>query len=260
MEFENILVELRAPIAVVTINRPRKLNNVDIRSLEELGEAFLAIRDNDDIRGVILTGAGERAFVSGADIAELQTLNGLTAPKVSRAGQNTYDIIENLGKPVIAAVHGYALGGGCELAMACTLRCASDKARFGLPEVNLGIIPGYGGTQRLARLVGKGRAMDMVLTGEMVKADEALRIGLVNKVFPKDELLAETEKYLELILAKGPVAIRYAIDAVNRSTDLALADGQFLESSLFGSLAATEDFQEGMKAFLEKRKAEFKNR
>lgn len=260
MSYENILVEERAPIAVVTINRPRKLNNVDTTTLQELEAAMRELGQNDAILGIILTGAGERAFVSGADISELQTLDGISAPKVSRAGQRTYDVIEQLGKPVIAAVHGYALGGGCELAMACTLRCASEKARFGLPEVSLGIIPGYGGTQRLARLVGKGRAMQMVLTGDMVGAEDALAMGLVNKVFPKDDLLAETEKFLETILAKGPVAVRYAIEAVNRSQDLSLADGQYLEASLFGSLAETEDYKEGMTAFTEKRKPDFKNR
>jgi len=260
MAYENILVEERDSVAFVTVNRPRKLNNLDTESIRELRNAFEELAGKDDVLGVILTGAGERAFVSGADISELETLDARTAPGVSRAGQGCYDVIENLGKPVVAAVHGYALGGGCELAMACTLRCASEKARFGLPEVNLGILPGYGGTQRLARLVGKGRAMEMVLTGDMVSAEEAHRIGLVNKVFPKESLLEDTEAYLRGILAKGPIAVRYAIQAVNRSQDVALADGLYLESSLFGSLAATDDYREGMKAFLEKRKPEFKNR
>ncbi len=257
---ENILVEKRDGIAFVTINRPRKLNNVDTATLAELRCAAEGIRGDDEIRGVLIAGAGERAFVSGADISELQTLNGISAPRVSRAGQTAYDAIENIGKPVVAAMHGYALGGGLELAMACHLRVASDKAKMGLPEVKLGILPGYGGTQRLARLVGKGRAMELILTGEMIGAEEAHRIGLVNKVVAKDSLLEEAEKLLRVILARGPVAVRYAIEAVNRSLDVSLADGQFLESSLFGSLAETEDYKEGMTAFVEKREPDFKNR
>jgi enoyl-CoA hydratase len=259
MSDENVLVEERDGIAFVTINRPRKLNNMDTTTVRELHGVFRELKEGSSVRGVIVTGAGQKAFVSGADIEELADLNAVTAPIVSRNGQACFDTIENLGKPVIAAVNGYALGGGCELAMACTLRTASEKARFGLPEVKLGILPGYGGTQRLARLVGKGRAMELVLTGELIDAVEAHRIGLVNKVFPPDALLEETEKWLrETILTRGPIAVQYAIQAVNRSLDVSLSDGQYLEAGLFGSLASTKDYKEGMTAFMERRKPEFR--
>jgi len=256
---ENLLLEERDGIAFVTIQRPRKFNNLDKATIRELHEAFLELRKKDTVKGVILTGSGTRAFCAGADIEELLDLDAVTAPIISRTGQACFDVIENLGKPVIAAVNGLALGGGCEIAMACTLRTASEKASFGLPEVKLGILPGYGGTQRLARLVGKGRAMELVLTGEWIPAAEAHRIGLVNKVYPADALLAETETWLRgTILARGPIAIQYAIQAVNRSVDVALSDGQYLEAGLFGSLASTKDYKEGMRAFLERRTPEFR--
>jgi enoyl-CoA hydratase len=257
MSYQNLLVETRDGVAVVTINRPDKLNALNDRTMEELDAAFGAIGQDAGIRGVILTGAGEKAFVAGADIAELSTQSPVDGKERSIRGQKVLDRIENLGKPVIAAVNGFALGGGCELAMACHLRTASENAKLGTPEVKLGIMCGYAGTQRLARLVGKGRALEILLTGEMVDAAEALRIGLVNKVWPRDTLLAETEALLRKMLANGPVSLRFTLEAVHAGLEMNLAEAQYLEATLFGLICATEDMKEGTKAFLEKRPAKF---
>ncbi|MEK9136792.1 MAG: enoyl-CoA hydratase-related protein, partial [Bacteroidota bacterium] len=225
----------------------------------ELKLLFAEIKTDNNIDVVIITGAGEKAFVAGTDIKELTVLNNETGKEFSAKGQEVFDLIENLGKPVIAAVNGYALGGGCELALACHIRIASENAKFGQPEVNLGIIPGYGGTQRLARLIGRGRAMEMILTGNQIDAQEALRIGLVNKVVPQPELLATATSMAQLIASKGQIAVRMALKAVNMIAETTLSDGQQLEASLFGVCCETSDFKEGTAAFLEKRKPAFKN-
>jgi enoyl-CoA hydratase len=253
-----IAVEPQGNIAVIRVNRPDKLNALNAETIAQLDAAVRRIAADDAIRGVILTGAGEKAFVAGADIAELAEMGPLTGIAVSRAGQATFRMLEQLPKPVIAAVNGFALGGGLELALACHMRIASAKARFGLPEVKLGIIPGYGGTVRLPRLVGKGRALEMILTGEMIDAEEAFRIGLVNRVVAPDELLTYAKQLLEKIIANGPVAIRMAIEAVDRAMETTLDDSLILESNMFGLLSATADMHEGMKAFLDKRTPEFK--
>ncbi len=258
MEFENLIVEKKESVAVVTINRPRVLNALNRRTLEELASALEGIREDAEIRAVILTGAGEKAFVAGADISELERLDSLSAQATARFGQRVTRLIESLGKPVIAAVNGFALGGGCELAMACTLRIASDKAKFGQPEVKLGLIPGYGGTQRLARLVGCGRALELVLTGNPISAEEALRIGLVNRVVPADVLVEEARKIALSIASVGPLAAQLAMEAVYDGYGLTLDDGLVREANLFGLVFSTKDAKEGLKAFLEKRPAEFR--
>jgi enoyl-CoA hydratase len=255
--YANLLVETRDGVAVVTINRPDKLNALNDRTMEELDLAFTAIAADAGVRGVILTGAGEKAFVAGADIGELSTQSPVDGKERSIRGQRVLDRIENLGKPVIAAINGFALGGGCELAMACHLRTASEHARLGTPEVKLGIMCGYAGTQRLPRLVGKGRALEILLTAEMLDAQEALRIGLVNRVFPKDKLLAETEGILRKILGNGPVSLRFTLEAVNAGLEMPFAEAQYLEATLFGLICTTDDMKEGTKAFLEKRQAKF---
>jgi enoyl-CoA hydratase len=260
MAYDNLLVDVRDALAVVTINRPDKLNALNDRTMDELDRAFAALGADDAVRGVILTGSGEKAFVAGADIGELATQSPIQGTDRSRRGQRVLDRIETLGKPVIAAVNGFALGGGCELAMACHLRIASENARLGTPEVKLGILCGYGGSQRLPRLVGKGRALEILLTGEMVDAQEALRIGLVNRVVPKDKLLLETEALLRKILANGPVALRFTLDAVQRGLEMPFAEAQDHEATLFGLICTTEDMKEGTKAFLEKRPAQFQGR
>ena len=257
MAFENLLVETRQGIGYVTLNRPRVLNALNQVTLRELGVCFEQLAQDDQVRAVILTGSGEKAFAAGADINELSTQTPAGGKEFSLTGQAVMNRIENLGKPVIAAVNGYALGGGCELAMACTLRIASETARLGQPEVKLGIIPGYGGTQRLARLVGMGRALGLVLTGEPITAQEALRIGLVNEVVPPAELLPRCEALAGQILANGPVAVRLAMEAVHRGLNTPLGEGLFLEATLFGLCCATEDMKEGTRAFLEKRAPRF---
>jgi enoyl-CoA hydratase len=257
MAYETILYERRDGIGYVTINRPDKLNALNRKVLDELDDCFHAIQDDEEVRVVILTGAGEKAFVAGADLNELATLAPLEGRDFSRRGQGTLDLIENLGKPVIAAVNGYALGGGCELAMACALRIASENARFGQPEVKLGIIPGYGGTQRLTRLVGKGRALEMILSGEPTGAQEAYRIGLVNQVVPAAELAAAAETLARKIAANAPLAIKFVLEAVNRGLEMTREQGQFLEAVLFGLCCTTADMKEGTRAFLEKRPATF---
>jgi len=260
MNYQTLLVEAKNRIAFVTINRPDKLNALNEQAKAELKQAFENFRDDANVDVVILTGAGEKSFVAGTDIKELTELNSESGRSFSQGGQGVFNLIENLGKPVIAAVNGYALGGGCELALACHIRIASENARFGQPEVNLGVIPGYGGTQRLARLVGKGRAMEMILTGDQCDAQEALRIGLVNKVVPQSELLKAAEEIATKIISKGQIAIRNALKAVSATSETFLNEGQTAEARLFGDCCGTEDFKEGTKAFLEKRKPAFKNK
>lgn len=259
-QHQTLLFESKNRIGYVTINRPEKLNALNAQAKAELRDVFERIKNDPDVDVVILTGAGEKAFVAGTDIKELTELNRETGRQFSEGGQAVFNLIENLGKPVIAAVNGYALGGGCELALACHIRIASENAKFGQPEVNLGIIPGYGGTQRLTRLIGKGRAAEMILTGEQIDATEAVRIGLVNRVVPHAELMKAAEELAQKILTKGQIAIRLALKAIAIVDEANLTDGQALEASLFALCCDTEDFKEGTKAFLEKRKPAFKNR
>jgi enoyl-CoA hydratase len=260
MDFLNLLIAKHDAVAVVTVNRPDKLNALNVQTLGELEQAFAHLATAADVRGVIVTGSGEKAFVAGADIAELATQTPVQGKLIARRGQAIFDSIENLGKPVIAAVNGFALGGGCELAMACHLRLASENARLGTPEVKLGLMCGYAGTQRLARLVGKGRALEILLSGEMVDAQEAFRIGLVNRVVPRDKLLAEAEGLLRKMLANAPLALRHTLEAVNSGLQLPFEQAEELEASLFGLLCSTEDMREGTQAFLEKRPARFQGR
>jgi enoyl-CoA hydratase len=258
MNFENLLLERDGPVAILTISRPQVLNALNTATTEELRRAVLDLKDDATVRAVILTGSGEKSFVAGADIKELATQRPAAGKEFARRGQHIFDLIENMGKPVIAAINGFALGGGCELAMACTLRLAADTARLGQPEINLGIIPGYAGTQRLSRLVGKGIALDIMLSGRQVKADEALQIGLVNRVVPAADLMAEAKKLAAELATKPPVAMQYIIEAVNRGLEVSFDQGQFLEATLFGLVTSTEDMREGTTAFLEKRKPQFK--
>jgi enoyl-CoA hydratase len=259
-DLTNVTLDVQDRIATVAVNRPDKLNALNEQTIRELGLAFQEIAGRDDVGGVILTGTGEKAFVAGADIAELSKMGPVGGVQVSRLGQEVFRRIELSRKPVIAAVNGFALGGGCELALACHLRIASENAQFGLPEVKLGIIPGYGGTLRLPRIVGKGRALELMLTAQFIKADEAYRIGLANKVVPQAELMSTCRAMLTTILANGPVALGLAIECATRGMEMSVDDGLALESNLFGLLAATTDMREGMTAFLEKRKAEFTGR
>jgi enoyl-CoA hydratase len=253
MVLENIRYELRPPLAVITIDRPKVLNALNQLSMTELEQVFLDLRDNNAVRAVLLTGAGEKAFVAGADISELASLSPLEGERLAARGQRIFHLIENCGKPVIACINGFALGGGCELALACTLRIASSNARLGQPEVKIGIIPGYGGTQRLPRLIGKGAALKMILTGEAISAAEALRLGLVDEVVEAAQLLPRAEQIAQTIAGMAPLAIRDAIRAVNSGYDLPLASGLELEASLFGLACSTSDKAEGARAFLEKR-------
>lgn len=256
----NVRVETDGDAAVVTIDRQEKLNALNAEVVRELGRAFDALRDDDSVRGVILIGAGEKAFVAGADIGVLAEMDSLSGVEVSREGQVIFRAIERFPKPVVAAVGGFALGGGCELALACHVRIASENARFGLPEVGLGIIPGYGGTIRLARLVGLGRAIELTLTGDMIDAERAEQIGLVSSVVPREALLDEAKKLLGRMTKNGPVAIRMALESIYGALDATTEDALNHESSLFGLLASTEDMKEGMAAFMAKRKPEFKGR
>jgi enoyl-CoA hydratase len=260
MTYQTLLVDVTDGVATVTVNRPDKLNALNDAVVAELAAAAAALRADPAVRGVVLTGAGSKAFVAGADIAELSGQDGHAARARSLRGQAMVAAFETMGKPVVAAVNGFALGGGCELAMGCHVRVASETAKFGQPEVKLGLTAGYGGTQRLPRLVGEGRALQMLVTGETIDAQEALRIGLVTRVVPADQLLAEALKLLRAILANGPVAVALTIDAVGRGLDVALADGLRIEADAFGLVAATEDMKEGTRAFLEKRAATFKGR
>ncbi|HUF11978.1 MAG TPA: enoyl-CoA hydratase-related protein [Longimicrobiales bacterium] len=258
--FENLLLETRDRIATITVNRPDRLNALNASTIAELDRALRSVAADDQTLGLIVTGSGEKAFVAGADIGELSRMGPIEGVSVSRAGQDAFRFLETMGKPVVAAVNGYALGGGMELALACHLRVASDNARFGLPEVKLGIIPGYGGTVRLPRIVGRGRALELILGGEMIDAAEALRIGLVNRVVPAGMVVDEARALMMKITANGPVALRLALEAVDHGMDASLEEGLVLESSLFGLLATTTDMREGMAAFLEKRTAKFDGR
>jgi enoyl-CoA hydratase len=260
MTYQTLLFDVRDGVVFITINRPDKLNALNDQVVEELGAAAERLAAEDAIKGALLTGAGPKAFVAGADIADLSKQGPFDGKARALRGQGVLRRLETCGKPVIAAVNGFALGGGCELAMACHLRIASETAKFGQPEVKLGIAPGYGGTQRLPRLVGKGVALQLILTGEMIDAQEAYRIGLVNKVVPAAALLAESEKVLRGILAMGPLAVRLAMEAVDRGLEMTLDEGLLLEANHFGLLAATADMKEGLTAFLEKRQARFAGR
>jgi enoyl-CoA hydratase/carnithine racemase len=257
---ENLLYEKKGAIAYVTLNRPRVLNALNRQTWKELRTVFEDARDDPEIRGGILIGAGDKAFIAGADIGELAHVTAVEAEQSSSFGQAVLDLIENLGKPVIAAVNGYALGGGCETAMACTIRVAAEHAKFGQPEVTLGLIPGGGGTQRLPRLVGKGRALQLILSGGMIDAQEAHRIGLVNEVVPAGDLLNRAEAILKQIFANAPIAVKFSLEAVNRGMETNLPDGLSLEASLFGLCAGTGDKAEGTSAFLAKRAPQFHGR
>jgi enoyl-CoA hydratase len=260
MAYRNLEISNRGAVRTIVVNRPDKLNALNRDTLNELGLVFAQAAQDDAVRVVVLTGAGEKAFVAGADIAELSKMGPVDGIEVSRLGQRVFRQIELSRKPVIAAVNGFALGGGCELALACHLRIAGENAQFGLPEVKLGIIPGYGGTLRLPRIVGKGRALELMLTAQFIKADEAYRIGLANRVVPLAELMDAARKTMQTILANGPVAVGLAIECTTRGMEMSVDDGLALESNLFGLLAATQDMREGMSAFLEKRKAAFTGR
>ena len=253
-----LTLEREGAVAVVTVNRPKVLNALNIATLDELAAVMRQLQRDDTVRCVIVTGAGEKSFIAGADINELAALTPTAGREHARAGQAVFDLVEQLGKPVIAAINGYALGGGCELAMACTIRIAADTARLGQPEINLGIIPGYGGTQRLARLIGAGRALELLLTGDPIGAAEAHRLGLVNRVVPAADLMAEARRLAAAIAAKAPVAVRYILEAVRCGVQLPLGEAQAFEATLFGLVASTADMREGTRAFLEKRKPEFK--
>ena len=260
MTYENILFEKKNAIAYITINRPKVLNALNMATMDELRAAFTDIKNDASVRVAILTGAGEKAFVAGADINELAKHDAIAAKEYTHRGQAVLDLIENLGKPVMACINGFALGGGCEIAMACTFRLANENARFAQPEVKLGIMPGYGGSQRLPRLVGKGMAMQLLLTGEMIRAQEAHRIGLVNEVTSLAELIPRAEAIARQIIANAPLAVQYTIEAVNKGTQMTLAEGLYLEAVLFSVACATEDKKEGTTAFLEKRPAQFKGK
>lgn len=257
MSYETIIIDQRDGVATVTINRPDKLNALNATAKRELHEAITSLRDDPAVRAIVITGAGDKSFVAGTDIEELQALDSTSGETFSRGGQELFDAIEQCGKPVIAAVNGYALGGGCELAMACTLRIASDKARFGQPEINLGVIPGYGGTQRLPRLIGRGKALEMLLTGAPVTAEEALRVGLVNAVVPHNELGAAAARIAGMLAGRSPGAVRAIIEAVRASESGLPADGMKREAVLFGACVASADGREGVQAFLQKRPALF---
>ncbi|HEX2190801.1 MAG TPA: enoyl-CoA hydratase-related protein [Longimicrobiaceae bacterium] len=259
-EYTNLQLDVQDGIATLSVNRPDKLNALNEQTIREMADAVREIGERDEVRGAIVTGVGSKAFVAGADIAELSRMGPVDGVEVSRLGQRVFRAIELSRKPVIAAVNGFALGGGCELALACHLRIASDNAKFGLPEVKLGIIPGYGGTLRLPRIVGKGRALELMLTGEMIDAAEAHRIGLANRVVPQAELTEAARGLMTTILRNGPIALGLAIECSTRGMEMSVDDGLALESNLFGLLAATEDMREGMSAFLEKRSAEFRGR
>jgi enoyl-CoA hydratase len=255
----NVLYEKKDAIAYVTVNRPKVLNALNTPTWKDLRTAFEDARDDATVRGVILTGAG-KAFVAGADIGELAQITAFEAEQSSRFGQDVLDLIENLGKPVVAAVNGFALGGGCETAIACTIRIAVDSAKFGQPEVKLGLVPGGGGTQRLPRLIGKGRALQLILSGDMISAQEAYRIGLVNEIVPADELITRAEAILNKIAANAPIAVKFALEAANKGLETSQSEGLLLEASYFGLCTATEDKREGTSAFLEKRAARFQGR
>lgn len=260
MIFKNLLLTKENKIAVITINRPQKLNALNSDTLNELNAVFTQLEKDDEVNVILLTGSGEKAFVAGADIGELNKCNEDTGKTFAKKGQEIFDKIENCKKPVIAAVNGFALGGGCELALSCHIRLASENAKFGQPEVNLGIIPGYGGTQRLARLINTGRAAEYILTGDMINAEDALRIGLVNKIFPQDKLIDEAITMANKIASKGQIAVMAALSSIVSINNLTQKEGLDLEAQLFGNCCNTKDFKEGTSAFLEKRKPVFTNK
>ena len=260
LTLENVLYEKKDSIAYVTLNRPKVLNALNKKTWADLRTAFESARDDAAVRGVILTGAGDKAFIAGADISELASVSAVEAEESSTFGQEVLNLVENLGKPVIAAINGFALGGGCETAMACTIRVASEHAKFGQPEVKLGLIPGGGGTQRMPRLVGKGRALQIILSGEIISAQEAYRIGLVNEIVPAADLVTRSEAILKQIFSNAPIAVKYSLEAVNKGLETSVAEGLSLEASLFGLSAGTEDKREGTQAFLQKRAPQFQGR
>src|SRR5712671_2544497 len=260
LTLKNVLYEKKGDLAYVTVNRPKVLNALSTPTWADLRTAFEAARDDSEVRGVVLTGAGDKAFIAGADIGELAKVTAFEAQQSSRFGQEVLDLIENLGKPVIAAINGFALGGGCETAMACTIRIAVENAKFGQPEVTLGLVPGGGGTQRLPRLVGKGRALHLILSGETITAQEAYRIGLVNEIVPAAERIARAEAILKRITTNAPIAVKLSHEAVNKGLETSQGQGLLLEASYFGLCASTEDKKEGTTAFLEKRAPQFRGR
>ena len=260
MAYENLLYEKRDQIGFITFNRPKVLNALNRKTMEELRDVLVAAGADVEVRVLILTGAGEKSFVAGADIGELAVQTPVGGKEMAAFGQGVLRLLEMLGKPSIAAVNGFALGGGCELALACSMRLASKTARLGQPEVKLGIITGYGGSQRMARLCGKGVAHELCLTGEMISAEEALRIGLVNHVYEPAELIPAAEALAKKIIDNAPLAVRYTLEVIDRGLEMPLEEGQYLETTLFGLLAATEDMREGTRAFLEKRPAQFRGK
>src|SRR3954447_10453982 len=260
LALETVLYEKKGAIAYVTVNRPKVLNALNRQTWADLRTAFEEAQDDADVRGVILRGAGDKAFIAGADISELAHVTAVEAERSSSFGQAVLNLVENLGKPVIAAINGFALGGGCETAMACTIRTAAENAKFGQPELKLGLLPGGGGTQRLPRLVGKGRALQLILSAEIISAAEAYRIGLVNEVVPTADLIPRAEAILKQIFANAPIAVQYSLQAVNKGSETSQAEGLSLEAAFFGLCAATEDKKEGTTAFLEKRPANFHGR
>lgn len=260
MAYENLLYEKRDGIGFVTFNRPKVLNALNRKTMEELRDALLAAREDSSVRVLILTGAGEKSFVAGADIGELAVQTPVSGKETAAFGQSILNLLESLGKPTIAAINGFALGGGCEVALACSIRLASKTAKLGQPEVKLGIMTGYGGSQRLARLCGKGMAHELCLTAEMISAEEAQRIGLVNHVYEPAELLPAAEAMAKKIIANAPLSIQYTMEAIERGAEAPLAEGLYIETALFGLCAATEDMREGTRAFLEKRPAQFRGK
>jgi enoyl-CoA hydratase/carnithine racemase len=259
LKLENVVYEKKGPIAYVTLNRPKVMNALNKATINELRSAFEDARDDLAVRGVILTG-GEKAFAAGADIAEIANNTAVEAEEATRGGQALTDLIENLGKPVIAAVNGFALGGGCELAMSCAIRIAAESAKFGQPEVKLGVMPGYGGTQRLPRLVGRGRALKLILSGDIIDAAEAYRIGLVDELEPDGHVVERAETVLKKIIANAPLSVKYALEAVNKGLETSVAEGLLIEASLFAVCASTDDKKEGTSAFLEKRTPKFQGK
>jgi enoyl-CoA hydratase/carnithine racemase len=260
LKLENVVYDKKGPIGYVTLNRPKVMNALNKATINELQGVFEDARNDSAVRGVILTGAGEKAFAAGADIAEIANNTAVEAEEATRRGQALTDLIENLGKPVIAAVNGFALGGGCELAMACTIRIAAESAKFGQPEVRLGVMPGYGGTQRMPRLIGRGRALKLILSGEVIDASEAYRIGLVDELEPDTDVIERAETVLKKIMANAPLSVRYALEAVNKGLETSVAEGLLLEASLFAICTSTDDKKEGTSAFLEKRSPNFRGK